>query len=313
MPRRGDAVSTAPNYPTASTDRFRYGWRYVRVVAADGSVTFETVPLTLKDVLFPKTGDFIVQTSAHDDDVGYLKDVCKAQVAGDQTAAVLSDCRVDWNLPEVQPLGPDLAVFRGVRRHRDWATFDVAAEGARPVLVVEVTSPDTRQNDVRDKFKFYYQAKVPVYLIVDAIERGDERHLELIGYRYTARGFRRIAPDAKGRIHLQPLNLYVGVTRDPLGGYERVACYDAETGEELGDYTAVVQARAADREQAQQAKREAQAAKREAQAAKREAQAAKREVQAANRQAAARAKALGTAEARIRELEAQLRNGKKKT
>ncbi len=122
-------MSTAPKYPIARSDRFRYGWRYVRVVAPDGSEKSEQVPLTLKDVLFPKTGDFIVQTSAHDDDVGYLKDVCKARLAGDKTAAVLSDCRVDWNLKGVEPLGPDVAAFLGVRRHRDWATFDVAAEG----------------------------------------------------------------------------------------------------------------------------------------------------------------------------------------
>jgi Uma2 family endonuclease len=275
-------------------------------VASDGSETFDRVALTLKDVLFPKTGDFIVQTNAHDNDVGYLTNVFKARLAGNKTAAVLSDCRVDWNLPGVEPLGPDVAVFLGVRRHRVWATFDVAAEGARPKMVVEVTSPDTRQNDVGDKFTFYHQAKVPLYLVVDALERGDERHLELIGYHYTRRGFRRISPDEEGRIYLKPVNLYVGVTRDRLGGYERLACFDPDTGEELGDYTALAESRAVALEQAQAAKRQAQAAKRQAQAAKRQAQAAKR-------QAAAKAKALAAAEARIRELEAQLKNRKKNT
>ena len=43
-------------------DPYRYGWRYVRVVAPDGSETFDQVPLTLEDVLFPQVGDFIVQT-----------------------------------------------------------------------------------------------------------------------------------------------------------------------------------------------------------------------------------------------------------
>jgi Uma2 family endonuclease len=254
-------------------------------VAPDGSETFDQVPLTLRDVLFPKTGDFIVQTDGHDNDVSYLKYVFKARLAGDKTAAVLSDCRVDWNLPGVEPLGPDIAVFLGVRRHRDWATFDVAAEGARPALVVEVTSPDTRQNDVGDKFAFYLQAKVPLYLIADASDRGDERDLELIGYRYTRRGFRPIPPDENGRIYLKPVNLYVGVTRDRLAGYARLACYDPETGEELGDYTAVAKACAA----------------------------ALRQARTAKRQAAAKAKALAAAEARIRELEAQLKNRKKNT
>src|SRR5437016_4646677 len=78
----------------------------------------------------------------------YLKDVFKAQLADDPKKAVISDCRVDWNLSGVRPLGPDVAAFGGIKRHRDWSTFDVKAEGAKPLLVVEVTSPDTRDNDV---------------------------------------------------------------------------------------------------------------------------------------------------------------------
>jgi len=273
-------------------------------------MTFDQVPLTLKDVLFPKTGDFIVQSDGHDNDVSYLKYVFKARLAGDRTAAVLSDCRVDWNLPGVEPLGPDVAVFLGVKRHRDWATFDVAAEGARAALVVEVTSPDTRQNDVGDKFAFYHRAKVPLYLIADASDRGDERDLELIGYRYTRRGFRPIPPDENGRIYLKPVNLYVGVTRDRLAGYERLACYDPETGEELGDYTALTQACAAALERAQVATHQATAAKRRATAAKRQAAAAKRQAAAEAKRAATEAHVRAAAEARIRELEAQLKNRK---
>jgi hypothetical protein len=47
---------------------------------------------------------------------------------------------VDWNLPDVRPLGPDLLVFFGVRRRRCWCTVDVATEKARPVLVIRVTN-----------------------------------------------------------------------------------------------------------------------------------------------------------------------------
>ena len=60
----------------------------------------------------------------------------------------VSDCRVDWSVPGLRPMGPDIAVFFGVNRRKDWATLNVAAEGAVPGPVVEVTSPSTRKNDL---------------------------------------------------------------------------------------------------------------------------------------------------------------------
>jgi colicin import membrane protein len=132
-------------------DPYRYGWRYVRQTRSDGTEAFDQVPLTLEDV-HPEVGDFIVQTDPHDSDRAYLKAVFKARLNDDRSAAVLSDCRVDWNIPGVRPLGPDVAVFFGVRRHTCWSTFDVSEEKARPALVIEVTSPETRTNDVGSRW-----------------------------------------------------------------------------------------------------------------------------------------------------------------
>ena len=321
--------------PPEGPDPFRYGWRYVRVQRPDGTESFDQVPLTLEDVLFPETGDFIVQTDPHDSDLNYLKDVFKSRLAGDPHSAVVSDCRVDWNLPGVRPLGPDIAVFFDVKQYGGWATLDVAAERVRPALVVEVTSPDTRKNDLDDKFDYYYRAEVPLYVIADALQDdGQERHLRLIGYRYTRAGYREIAPDARGWLWLEPVRLWLGVTHDQTGRYERVACYDPGSGEELGDYTAVSQALALEKEARAQAeaRAEVEAEAREqaefrvaAEVAAREqaelraaAEAAARE-QAELRAAAeaearaqtearaqAEAEARAQAEARIRELEAAM-------
>ena len=88
----------------------------------------DQVPLTLEDVLFPEVGDFIVQSTPHNRDLMYLKSVCDSRLAGDPHAEVFSDCRVDWNLPGVRPLGPDIAVFTGLTDHETledpatWAT-----------------------------------------------------------------------------------------------------------------------------------------------------------------------------------------------
>ena len=222
-------------------DPYRYGWRYVRTTRPDGTEAFDQVPLTLEDVLHPEVGDFIVQTDAHDSDRGYLYAVFKARLQDDRTAVVLSDCRVDWNIPGVRPLGPDLAVFFGVRRQVRWSTFDVAKEGARPALVIEVTSPETRTNDVGIKVDYYHRAGVPLYVIADVVEEDDddERRVELIGYDRTPRRYKRVKPDKRGYIWLAPVRLWLGLTRDRLGGFVRLACFDPDTGQELGDYAAI--------------------------------------------------------------------------
>jgi Uma2 family endonuclease len=293
------APSPTPTPPEPDDDPYRHGWRFVRVKTPDGSFREEQVPLTEKDLLFPRTGDFIVQTQGHIQDVAYLFSVFGSQVAGDPSAAVISDCRVNFNLPKVKPLGPDVSLFWGVRRQRDWATFNVAAEGAKPALVVEITSESTRKNDLGIKVEYYHRAKVPFYLVVDVTRPNGVRHLTLIGHRFTPQGYERIEPDARGRIYLDSVDLYVGVTHDRLAGYNRLACFDPKTGEELGDYTALREAIDKARKETQRAKREARTAKQEARTAKQEAQTAKELLQA---EAQARVKA----EAQVRELKAEL-------
>ncbi len=111
-------VSTSrPQKPPADdSDPFRYGWRYVTVQQPDGTKTVDQIPLTLEDVLFPEEDDFIVQTDLHDTDTSYLKYVFNARLADRPRAWTVSDCRVDWNLPGVRPLGPDIAMFFDVDR-----------------------------------------------------------------------------------------------------------------------------------------------------------------------------------------------------
>jgi len=245
--------------PEPDDDPYRYGWRFVRVKNPDGSFREEQVPLTERDVLFPRTGDFIAQTSGHNRDVVYLRSVFQSQVTGDPSAAVISGCRVDWNLPRVRPLGPDVTLFFGVKQHQDWATFNVAAEGAQPALVVEITSENTRKNDMGIKVTYYHRAKVPLYLIADVTRPNGKRHLTLIGYRYKPEGYDLIEPDARGRIYLDPVRLSVGVIRDRRAGYQRLACFDPKTRERIKDYAELVEEIDKIRKQTQAYEREAAA------------------------------------------------------
>ena len=259
------APKTRPTPP--EVDPYRYGWRYVRKTRPDGTEYLDEVPLTLDDVLHPELGDVILETDPHDSDRAYLKAVSKARLNDDPTAVVLSDCGVDWNIPGVKPLCPDLAVFFGARRQIGWTTFNMAKERARPVLVVEVTSPKTRINDVGIKVDYYHRAGVPLYVIADvSVEGDDDRQIELMGYEHTPRRYKRIKPDKHGRIWLAPVRLWLGLTRDRLGGFVRLACFDPDTGEELGDYTAISQALAASEHRRAEVEARAEAELRHAQA-----------------------------------------------
>jgi colicin import membrane protein len=316
------STSRPSERPTDELDPFRYGWRYITVSGPDGTETIDQIPLTLEDVLFPETGDFIAQMDLHDTDTSYLKYVFNARLASDPQAVAVSDCRVDWNLPDVRPLGPDIAVFFGVSRRRDWATLDVAAEGVRPALVVEVTSPGTRGNDVDIKPGFYHRARVPLYVIADVLQEDEEtRHVELIGYRYAPEAYQRIAPNARGWIWLEPVRLWLGVVPDPQLGCDRLACFDPETGAEIGDYKAVSDAHEvatakanaetrradAETEAREQAEARAQVEVRRAEVEARRADVETKARELAEARSESDAKALAQAEARVFELEQAMR------
>jgi Uma2 family endonuclease len=261
--------------------------------------------LTLEDVLHPQEEDCIPNPPAQEKDRRYLQNVLEMRLHDDPKAISLSNCLIDWGISELRPHCPDITVLFGVRRRpRSEGTFRLTHHGGRPVLVIEITSPDTRGNDVITKVRHYHQAHVPLYIIVDRVfEDGPPI---LIGYRYTARGYVKMRPDKQGRLLVKPLGLRIGVREN------RVVCYDAATDEELGDYPQVrralraeAAARKAAEEAASAAKEAAAAAQQQASAAK-EAAAAQQQASAAKEAAAAAKKRAEAAEKRIRELEAKL-------
>ena len=125
---------------------FRYGFRYVRQVNAQGAEEWQQAPLTLDDVLHPHEGDVVIQNAPHARRCRYLADIFEGQLAGDPSAVVLNDVLVIWDVPDMKPHAPDITVILGVRQHKEWSRFLVADEGVRPALIVEVTSPSTQPN-----------------------------------------------------------------------------------------------------------------------------------------------------------------------
>jgi hypothetical protein len=70
----------------------------------------------------------------------------------------------------------------------------------------------------------------------------ETRRVKLIAHRYAPAGYERIAPGARGWIWLNPIWLWLAMVHDPLLACDRLACFDAESSEEIGDYQSISQA-----------------------------------------------------------------------
>jgi len=240
---------------TPKPDPFVYGWREVKTFARDGSMEWNRIPLTLEDVLHPQPGDFIVHTKDHEWLCLYLFDVLSRQVKDDPHAVVLHDTRVAWDDPDIRPHGLDLAVIFEVEDpSKDWSTFDVAQEGTRPTLIIEVTSPNYRETDLVTKVDHYEQVGVPFYVIIDTHRRKNQINRRILSYQLTPDGYAALSPDEHGRLWLSPVGLWIG-----LEGNE-VRCYD-QSGNVFGDYLQVM-----DSLEAAEARAEAAEARAEAEA-----------------------------------------------
>ena len=229
------SVPKSPSRRAEKPDPFRFGWRYVQEIGPDGSKVRKQVPLTLDDVLHPQEGDHISDNTQQEHDCTYLASVLRYRLADIPTTVVLNDCLINWGIRGLRNHSPDISVFEGVSNpHRHWRTFSVARENARPVLAIEIVSPDAhdrqaRDNDVVTKVREYYRAKVPLYVLVDQ-ERVDGPR-RLVGYRRGPRKYVPMAQDERGRLLLEGLRLRIGLRE------ERVVCWDADTDEEIGDFT----------------------------------------------------------------------------
>lgn len=208
-----------PGAFTPENDPFRHGERHVPRNLADGTVVYDVVPLRQEDLLFPEEWDRHAITEGHRRDCVYLQNVFQRQIQGVEGAKLLGDLRVDWSHPVIRPMGPDVVVAFGVRRLKDWATFNVAAEGATIELIVEVTSPDTRENDLVIKRDLYYQVGVSHYAVVDRHERRGSVDVSVLAFRRGQRAFEEIPKNDRGHYWLEPVKVWLGVEGD------RAVCY----------------------------------------------------------------------------------------
>ncbi len=237
---------TPPAMVSNDLEAYPHGWRYVRR-SANGEDKWVRVALRRDDVLHPQLGDKKVHSEYHERFSTYLYDVLAQQVANDPHAVVLHDVGVVWDDPDLKHHAPDIAVIFDVQERKEWSTFNVAKEGTKPALVIEVTSPSNRSTDVADKLDEYEAAGVPLYIIVDTYRYRGKLYRRLLGYQLGPTGrYEVMTPNEKKWLWLEPVRLWIAVDDN------EVVCYDA-SGEAIADYLGVVSQRDEAKMQAEQA------------------------------------------------------------
>ena len=91
-----ETEATPPLWHEFDEAPFRYGWRDVKTVRADGSEELERQPLTMEDILHPQEEDFRVHTDLHNEDCLYLKKALQSRFPEGSNVRVMSDTRIDW-------------------------------------------------------------------------------------------------------------------------------------------------------------------------------------------------------------------------
>ncbi len=263
-----DMQPPLPTFPLES------GWRTVRDPVTGES---QQIPLTLRDILFPTEDDigvvYMAQSPMHNLLTGLLYTMLHTYL-GTRAWLILHDVLVLWGVRGVTPKSPDIAAFPGGRFPAREKSYRVGRDGPLPTFVIEVTSEDTRQDDLLVKPLHYAALGIREYLIIDILNDASEPWA-LIGYRLDAGPFyRRLPADPQGGVTFNTVGLrFVAVNRT------RIEVYDSTTGQRLlssDELIAHAEAEAA-RAEAEAARAEAEAARAEAEAARAEAEAARAE------------------------------------
>ena len=220
----------------------------------------------------------------------------EAHVFGDRHALVTSDVAIHWDVPGLIYHCPDVAVIFNVREVKEqYPSFLVTFEGVRPALIIEVVSPqsrEVREVDTVTKVVEYHAAMVPLYVIIDR-DREDDWPV-IRGYRYTPDAYEPIALDDQDCLLLEDLGLRLCANQN------RITLYNAVTGAELGDYTAISQALEAEVAARQAAEEQARLANERACAAEETRLRAEEQVRINAEQACTAAEAQRQAEEQVR-------------
>lgn len=262
----GRAASSPIQRDPAALDPFYYGWREVLETLPDGRLTYHEEPLTLANFLDPQEGDHFVQGDKHFLIVNSIFNRFDQRYRNHPTIGVYSDLKIIWGIPDLSEPAPDISVIPNVQTKSDYhGSFDVVAEGTRPCLVVEVTSPRYQVDDT-DKVSIYEQAGIAEYIILNPHYEDENLPMELKGYRLVDGKYAPMIPDAAGRLLSETTGIWFELDEWGL----EVVLTDAVTGECLltkeEEHAARLAAEQRADQETQRADQEAQRAEQEHQA-----------------------------------------------
>ncbi|HEX4610221.1 MAG TPA: Uma2 family endonuclease [Urbifossiella sp.] len=267
-----DLEMAAPEPVPTAENPYALGWRYPR---GEGAEDADLIPLTEDDLVFPQEGDFVVNNAAHDDDRLYLKAVFRRRIEDRPELRLLSDHLIDFQHPALAKyLGPDLILFNGEIRPWDKseAVFPVVDMRARPLFVVEITSPSTRRVDLTRKMHVFYLVGVPFYVLIDLPTGGGRRPMGNVAFQAGPAGYERLPREPDGRVWLEVVEVSLAIEGD------HVVCYD-RAGARIPNYSELADER--DKAEARAAAEAAKAAEAEARATAEATKAAEAEARAA--------------------------------
>lgn len=228
-------LQSLPAKPSPTDDDpYFYGWRYVNRTLPDGTVEVDQIPLSEEDILFPEEDDHIVQDPKHTRDFVYFHSALDTLFANRPEVVVLGDNRIDWCVAGIRPLGPDIVILFDVPEWLRRANYRVAEEHGRTVLVIEVISPSTRDNDLEKKLSLYQRIGIPQYVIVDRGPEGTDP-VCITGLRWSPDQWSPMETDDQGRMKLEHVQLLIGIEDD------RPWLYDAATGKRIPERVELVQ------------------------------------------------------------------------
>jgi Uma2 family endonuclease len=192
-----------------------------------------------------------------------------------------------------QRVAPDLLLMP--YRFPPPSAYDLDVEPP-PILVIEVTSPDSHIKDLQHNMDFYAGLGIGAYLAIDAVTPQNtlREPIEIHLWRYTQGKMQKVKPNREGALVVPEMGVEILTRKD------HIQLVDMGTGKPLYDIETESRLRRA-------AEQQAKAALQRAVTAEQQAIAAEQQAIAAEQQAEAERQARLQAEARLRELEEKLR------
>jgi Uma2 family endonuclease len=201
------------------------------------NMKFFTYPLEKpKEVIYPESdGKPMAETDIHIDQIIDLRKALQAYYRDNPMVYVSGNIFIYYLENDTrEQVSPDLFVVKGVPKHRR-RYYQVWVEGKAPDFVLEVTSKNTKADDLNYKYELYEQIlKVPEYFLFDPA--GKYLHPPLQGHRLVSGIYSPIVEIA-GRLRSEELELELHVEHGLLEEIPEstwvLRIYDPLTGEML--------------------------------------------------------------------------------